>query len=126
MAVKLVGVLERWKQTLQSLLVDWGEEPEDGRLDATLQSFGAALYPHAHGRSLYDHLTGTRNILRSWSQPFWIQAAGLFHSIYSSDVYRQRVLDVNQREQLRALVGKRAEHLVYLFSKVPRQRFFER
>ena len=102
MGVKLVGALERWKQALQGLLVDWGEEPEDGQLEGFLQSVGASLYPHAHGRSLYDHLIGTRNILRCWSQPFWIQAAGLFHSVYSSDVYRQQVLDADQREHLPA------------------------
>lgn len=101
-------------------------ESEDRRLETFLQTVGARANPHGHGRSLYDHLKGTRDVLRCWSQPFWIQTAGLFHSIYSTDVYRRQVLDVNQRERLQDVIGKKAEQLVYLFHKLPRQRFFDR
>ena len=101
-------------------------EPHDRKLEEFLKSVGAANYPHAHGRSLYDHLKGTRDILRCWSQPFAIQTAGLLHSIYSTDVYRLQVLNIRERERLQSLIGKKAEQLVYLFHKLPRQRFFDR
>lgn len=101
-------------------------EAHERKLEDFLQSIEASSFPHGYGRSLYNHLTGTRDILRCWSQPFWIQTAGLFHSIYSTDVYRRQVLDVSKREQLQDLIGKRAEQLVYLFHKLPRQRFFDR
>lgn len=126
MEIKLTRVLERWSHNFRGILVDLGEEPNDDQLDQVLQNIGAFQYAHAHGRSLRDHLTGTRNILRSWSQPFWIQAAGLFHSIYSTDVYRPQVLDIANRERLRAVIGKKAERLVYLFCSVSRYALFER
>src|SRR5689334_21117862 len=96
-------------------------EPHDRKVEEFLKSVGAANYPHAHGRSLYDHLKGTRDILRCWSQPFAIRTAGLLHSIYSTDVYRLQVLKVSERERLQSLIGKDAERLVYLFHKLPRQ-----
>jgi aspartate beta-hydroxylase len=116
---------ERWKQSLQALLVAWGDEPGDEQLDEVMRTIGAWQYPHAHGRSLAIHLIGTRDILRSWFQPFWIQAAGLFHSIYSNDVYRPKVLDIEQRSWLQSVIGRDAEQLVYLFHCVPRYRFFD-
>jgi hypothetical protein len=126
MADKLIGAIEQWQQTLQSSLVDSSIESQDKKLEGVLQSIGTSGYPHTNGRSLYDHLTGTRDILRCWSQPFWIQTAGLFHSIYSTDVHSRQVLDMGEREQLQSLIGKRAEQLVYLFHKLPRRSFFDR
>lgn len=126
MSIKPLRIIERWRQALQSLLVDWGEEPEDKQLDESLRSIGTQDYSHAHGKSLYTHLTGTKNILRVWSQPFWIQAAGLFHSVYSTDIYQHKVLDTKQREQLKSIIGSKAERLVYLFCNIPRQKFFEK
>jgi len=124
MAAKLVVTLE--KANSPDSQVERSTEPYDRKFESFLRSIEASSYPHGYDRSLYDHLRGTRDILRCWSQPFWIQTAGLFHSIYSTDVYRRQVLDVSERGPLQDLIGKRAEHLVYLFHKSPRQRFFDR
>lgn len=123
MAVKIVDTLQQANSS--DSLIDRGTGADDRRLEGFLQSVGASRHPHRQ-RSLYDHLIGTRDILRCWSQPFWIQTAGLFHSIYSTDVYRRQVLDVSERARLQDLIGKRAEQLVYLFHKLPRQKFFDR
>lgn len=37
-------------------------ESEDRRLETFLQTVGARANPHGHGRSLYDHLKGTRDV----------------------------------------------------------------
>jgi Aspartyl/Asparaginyl beta-hydroxylase/Domain of unknown function (DUF6817) len=125
MPPKLTRTVEHWKQSLQALLVSWGDEPNDEQLHKVLKTIGAWQFPHAHGRSLAIHLLGTREILRSWSQPFWIQAAGLFHSIYSNDVYRPKVLGIEHRAWLQSVIGKDAEQLVYLFHSIQRHRFFD-
>src|SRR5258705_7180313 len=117
---------EGWKRRLQGLLVEWGDEPDDAQLNTVLQRLHASEYSHAHGRSLQEHLVGTHNILRAWRQPFAIRAAGLFHSAYSTDVYRRHLLDPSERDQLRAVIGEKAERLVYLFGNVPRHWFFEK
>jgi hypothetical protein len=125
MQLKLTNAVEHWKQNLQALLIAWGDEPKDEQLQEILKTIGAWQFPHAHGRSLAVHLLGTREILRCWSQPFWIQAAGLFHSIYSSDVYRPTVLGIERRSWLQSVIGKDAEQLVYLFHSIQRHKFFD-
>jgi aspartate beta-hydroxylase len=125
MPLNLSRTLDRWRQELQALLVDWGDAPSDESLESALKGLGAGQYPHAHGRTLLAHLQGTRNVLRAWSQPFPIRAAGLFHSVYSTDIYRPKVLDLQQRSWLKSVIGPTAEQLVYLFCTVPRFAFFE-
>lgn len=78
-------------------------------------------FPHARGRSLSAHLRGTREILRAWRQPRWIQLAGLFHSIYGTEEYEKPVLNFEQRSDLRSLIGRRAERLIYLFAACRKQ-----
>jgi hypothetical protein len=67
------------------------------------------------GRSLYDHLRGTERLLRNWNRAEAICQAGLFHSIYGTNAFRQSSLDIAKRGVLVELIGTQAEHLVYLF-----------
>lgn len=76
---------------------------------------------HANGRSLVDHLVGTRDVLRAWKQPDWLQTAGLFHSVYSTEFYQTAVLSIANRPGLRALIGAKAERIVYLFCVLQRE-----
>jgi hypothetical protein len=101
------------------------EAPLDKRreVEGFLRRAGAGRLRHAHGRSLLDHLIGTGAILRAWSQPEWIQNAGLLHSVYSSEAYRQSLLDWSKRDELRRLVGERAERIVSLFCRLSRNEF---
>lgn len=127
LAVKSTTVIEGWKHKLQRVLIDYGEEPDEVQLSKVLEDLGTKGFPHAHGKTLYIHLLGTWKILNAWNQPYWIQAAGLFHSIYSSDVYKRKVLDSGKdRAKVRGLIGTKAERLVYLFCHTPRQIFFNK
>lgn len=94
------------------------------QLLALLVGAGAGRRAHAHGRTLLDHLVGTRELLRRWDQPVWLQAAALVHSVYGTDVYRPRVLGAASRQRLVELAGERAERLAFLFSTVPRSSVF--
>ena len=85
-----------------------------------LDRSGARQLPHAHGRTLRDHLVGTRGILKRWLQPRWIQNAGAVHSVYSTAVYRRQLLPLSRRDEVRAVVGERAERLAYLFCVLDR------
>lgn len=91
-----------------------------------LIGWGAREFGHAHSRSLFSHLIGTRAILGRWLQPRWLQDAGAVHSIYSTDSYRKQLLPFSRRGEVQAVVGERAERLAYLFCAVPRKSFWER
>ncbi len=79
-----------------------------------------------HGRrTLYDHLAGTAEILAGWAQPRHVCAAGLLHSVYSTDAFEPRLFDRGERDRLRALAGHDAERLVWLFCSVRRRELVE-
>jgi aspartate beta-hydroxylase len=86
-----------------------------------LRSAGAASVKHAHERTLLDHLIGTRDILRRWLLPDWLQNAGALHSVYSTESYRFRLLEEASRSGVQAVVGARAERLAHLFGLLPRR-----
>ena len=80
-----------------------------------LQSLGADRRPH-RGRTLLEHLNGTKTLLAEWGCSEHVCAAGLFHSIYGTPRYQHVSLSLLQRDSLRALIGEPAEQLVFLFS----------
>jgi aspartyl/asparaginyl beta-hydroxylase (cupin superfamily) len=96
-----------------------------GGIGKYLRNAGAQQFVHAHGRTLYDHLIGTQEILRRWLQPRWLQDAGAMHSVYSTDVYRKQLVRLSKRDEVRAVVGERAERLAYLFCVLSRDSFFD-
>jgi hypothetical protein len=89
-----------------------------------LQEIGAYEFPHANGRTLYDHLVGTRDILRVWSQPEWVCDAGALHSVYGTDIYQKQLLTPARRVDVQAVAGARSERLAYLFGVIPRRLLF--
>ncbi|WP_157202097.1 DUF6817 domain-containing protein [Massilia sp. Root335] len=69
-----------------------------------------------HGRrSLAEHLHGTHELLQKWGADEAVCVAGLFHSIYGTNAFRYSALQITHRKRLRALIGDRAERLVFLF-----------
>jgi hypothetical protein len=74
------------------------------------------------GRTLYTHLCGTHDLLRSWDNDNDVCLAGLFHSIYGTRVFLRRVWSLENRDTIRDLIGPKAEGLVYLFCVLNRPR----
>ncbi len=58
---------------------------------------------------LLDHLIGTADIVRRWTQPRELQYAALIHSVYGTDVYEQPLFALSRRAELAELAGERAE-----------------
>jgi aspartyl/asparaginyl beta-hydroxylase (cupin superfamily) len=93
-------------------------------ITALLCEFAANQLPHQHGRTLQDHLLGTRKIVRRWLQPGWVQDAAALHTVYGTSVYRRQLITVSQRAEVRAAAGDKAERLAYLFGAVNRRDLF--
>jgi hypothetical protein len=87
-------------------------EPEAERL---LKHYGTAAAVHAGGRSLRDHLIGTFNLLKEWGNDRDVCLAGLFHSIYGTEVYTLQSAQLSERDTIRGAIGARAEELAYYF-----------
>jgi len=84
---------------------------------AALRAAGADQVAHS-GAQLLDHLIGVAAYLVEWGAEPAVCRAGLFHSAYGSATMRRRLFSEHERDRVRALIGERAEHLVWLFSTI--------
>jgi hypothetical protein len=74
------------------------------------------------GRPLREHLIGTYDLLDQWQNPEHVCLAGLFHSVYGTKTFLPTALTTESRDNVRLLIGDRAEALVYVFGMSDRKR----
>tara|TARA_B110000902_G_C14070789_1_gene499197 strand:- start:369 stop:797 length:429 start_codon:yes stop_codon:yes gene_type:complete len=79
-----------------------------------LTEIGCQELPHS-GRTLYDHLHGTAQILIDHDRPDYEVKAGLFHSIYGTEIYDKSKKIGIPRQAVRDLIGEHAELLAFIF-----------
>ncbi|HEY0450835.1 MAG TPA: hypothetical protein VGD70_17085 [Actinophytocola sp.] len=84
-----------------------------------LRSHGAGSIEHPGG-TLLAHLQRVARVLDGWGADPDVAAAGLCHATYGTDGFGSSLLAVTQREELAALIGERAEALVYLYASCDR------
>jgi hypothetical protein len=89
------------------------------RVEEFLVSLGADRMPHPGG-TLLEHLRRVAELLARWGAPDDIQAAGLCHACYGTSGFDHPLLHLTDRPRLAALVGPRAESLVYLYGACDR------
>lgn len=82
--------------------------------------------PRPSGRTLAEHLEGTRALLAGMGSAPEVCLAGLFHSVYGAEggTSRARDANLNRRGEVRAVIGPAAEELAYLYSALERQHLF--
>lgn len=79
-----------------------------------LKSIGTDKLVHSD-RSLLEHLIGTTKYLIKFKRSRNEQLAGLFHSIYGTKYYKgSEELNI-QRDEIKKLIGNRAEFIVNIF-----------
>jgi len=63
-------------------------------------------------------------LLKEWGCPHNLCLAGLFHSIYGTEIFTVKTLGYEKRYLIKFLIGKYSEKLVYLFSIAERPMSF--
>ncbi len=79
-----------------------------------LEEFGVEDVGHGK-RNLRAHLTGTYDILKNWGYPESVCIAGLCHSIYGTESFRQTPVALEERERVKSAIGEDSEKLTYYF-----------
>ena len=79
-----------------------------------LRDCGAHLCEHS-GKTLLEHLEGTRDILRKEGAPEYLQDAGLFHSVYGTAYYMPDEGISTSREDVKKIIGEQAEEIAYWY-----------
>src|SRR4051812_20377299 len=83
------------------------------RLTDFLVGMGVEQVPHTN-KSYLAHLIAVFRSLESQSYPQDVCRAGMFHSIYGTERFQGFTLPLERRDEVRGLIGDRAEHLAYL------------
>lgn len=79
-----------------------------------LRRYHTDVTPHS-GRHLIDHLVGVYQLLAAWDNPPHICRAGLFHSIYGTNIFTVRSASFSERAVISEAIGEPAERLAFLF-----------
>ena len=99
-------------------------EPELQRALALLEEIGAEDTDHPRG-TLADHLRGTYDVLTGWGCERDVCLAGLYHSVYGTDVFRTVTLAPDARDKVAAAIGPDAERLAYLYCALVRESLYD-
>ena len=78
-----------------------------------LVSLGTEAVEHSN-KSYLAHLIGVYRDMQAAGCTEELCRAGMFHSIYGTELFRRFSLALERRAEVRALIGERAERLAYL------------
>lgn len=100
--------------------------PPAGHADkiAFLERHGAGDTAHSDA-DLLAHLEGVHDLLRSWGARDALCDAGLFHSVYGTDIFPTGTVPHEERPAVRELIGEEAETIAYLFGTLTRAGLFD-
>jgi hypothetical protein len=74
---------------------------------------GADTVSHTE-KTYLAHAIGVYNDLKKWGFDEEFARIGLFHSIYGTELFQGFTLPLERRDEIRGLIGERAEYLSYL------------
>jgi hypothetical protein len=87
-----------------------------------LVGFGVEQVAHT-GKSYLAHLIGVYRYMKEKGCSEELCRAGMFHSIYGTELFQRFALPLERRPEVRALIGERAERLAYLNCAMDRASF---
>lgn len=85
-----------------------------------LVGLGTDKVPHSNTPFL-AHLIGVYRDLKEWGCEEHVYLAGLFHSIYGTEAFQGFSIPISRRQEIRDMIGERAEHLAYVNCALTRE-----
>src|SRR3954466_11056453 len=64
-------------------------------------------------RPFYEHLRGVHDLLEQEGAPEYVCLAGLCHSIYGTNAFKQQAAQLAERALISAAIGEKAEWLAF-------------
>src|SRR5215471_1629833 len=84
-----------------------------------LRELGAADFQHLNG-PLINHLEGTYEYLKAWSNREELCVAGLYHAVYGTAAFDKSLISISKRDQIAGIIGPEVEHIVYYYGACDR------
>lgn len=88
-----------------------------------LRGLGTEDVPHSGQKGFLAHLIAVFRDMAAWGGDRDLCRAALFHSIYGTELFRRFSLPVERRSEVRALIGERAERIVFANCMMDRSTF---
>ncbi|MGH7199993.1 MAG: DUF6817 domain-containing protein [Planctomycetaceae bacterium] len=98
-------------------------DPNDRPMIDFLRGLGTEDVPHSGDKGFLAHLIGVFRDLEAWGCERDVCRAGLFHSIYGTEIFRRWSLPLERRGEVRALIGERAERIAFANCMMDRSSF---
>ena len=98
------------------------EDPKLQEMVGFLNRLGTEDIRHSGNKNYLGHLVAVHRDLLRWGAGLDVARAGLFHSIYGTEIFQGFKLPVSQRSELQDLIGHRAEWIAFLNCYVDRHR----
>lgn len=98
-------------------------DPNYRAMIAYLRGLGTEEVIHSGDKGFLAHLIGVFRDLQAWGAKQDVCRAGLFHSIYGTELFRRFSLPLSRRDEVRALIGERAEGLAFANCLMDRSSF---
>lgn len=97
--------------------------PEDRVLIDFLRDLDIEDVPHSGKKGFLAHLVAVHHDLQIWGCDRDVCRAGLFHSIYGTELFQRWSLPLDRRAEIRTLIGERAEWIAYVNCMMDRSTF---
>ena len=98
-------------------------DPDYRSMTDFLVSLGTDSVPHTGEKGFLAHLIGVHRDLESWGCERDVCRAGMFHSIYGTELFQKFSLPLDRRDEVRQLIGERAERLAFVNCVMDRASF---
>ena len=86
-------------------------------------SIGADKIPHTN-KTYLAHAIGVYRDMKSWEEHDEMCRAAMFHSIYGTEGFQTFCLPLERRDEIRRLIGDRAERIAYANCAMDRASFY--
>lgn len=98
-------------------------DPEYRSMVDFLRGLDIEEVPHSGHKGFLAHLVAVFGDLEKWGCNRDVCRAGLFHSIYGTELFRRWSLPLERRADIRELIGERAEWIAYVNCMMDRSTF---
>jgi len=97
-------------------------DPQYKAMTQFLRDLGTESVPHT-GTVFLAHLVGVYNDLKAWDATTDVCRAGMFHSIYGTEMFQEFALPLEKRAEVRELIGDHAEFVAWVNCVMDRSTF---
>lgn len=107
------------RMTLMFKFAPKNSDPIRDNIQDFLQKIGANKIDHS-GRKLINHLLRTYDLLKSKGCEQDVCSAGALHSIFGTNIFKHKTMDIRNKQRIIDLIGESATELVEIFSLISR------